>query len=195
MGEGRIAYDGDSREEACICSTFCHCDAGTHIHTRREGLEWRQSAKRITSDIAKDTMVRIVGKYLIQSCIDISVTTTLTKLWRTGCHILCWSEDGSICFSESLCNIIRSEFACPGKVACQTSFHSITCAKNTLDEFLHNGLSVLYDEEFVTLLGQSLDLVFRQRILRNLDQIGVTSKRFFHVVIGYATRQNARLHR
>ncbi len=138
-------------------------------------------------------MVRIISQHLIQGSIDISVTTTLTELWRTRCHILGRSKDCSCLLAQSFGDIVRSKLTCSRQVTCQASLHRIACAEQTLDEFLYDGLTVFYDKKFVALCCQRLYLLFWQRILRNLDEVGVTAKCFFDIVICDAASQDARL--
>ena len=86
--EGRVAYHSDGRMLTGIGSTFGHGDAGAHIHTTVDGLEWRQRSQRVATYISEDASIWELGSHFIQGRIDIAMSAALTKLWRTTCQIL-----------------------------------------------------------------------------------------------------------
>ena len=191
VGERRVADDGNSREESGIGSAFGHRDACSHVHTRREALEGRQCSERIATDVAKHTMVGIVGKNLVQCGIDIPVSTTLTELWRTRCHVLGWSKDGTCRPAQCLCDIVRRKLARTRQVARETSFDRVAGTEQRLHQLLNDRLSVLDDHQLVALSSQSLNLLLGQRVLRHLEQTGLVAQSFADIIVGNATSQNA----
>ena len=88
VSEGRVTDNCYGRPLTCIRGTLRHRDRSTHIHTRMDGLIRWQETEGIATNIAEYAGIGILLQNFVQSGIDITVTTTLTKCRRTRGDIL-----------------------------------------------------------------------------------------------------------
>ena len=150
MSEGGVANDGNGRMNASIGSTLGHRNRSTHIDTRIDSGKWRKCAESIASDIAEDTcLVAKLSNDFANSIIHVTMSTTLTELWRTTCKHRTWIINLIALNTQSLGNIVGIEFACTWKGSCQTTIYGIIGSEHTTDKFLNHRLSILDNKQIL----------------------------------------------
>ena len=110
-------------------------------------------------------MVWICFKYLVESSIYISVSTSLTQLWRTCSKILCRSKSLWKLNAESLGHAVRIELALTWEGSSKTSLDRSNVAHDIANSFFHYRLTILHHKEFIALLCHLHHFFCRYRVL------------------------------
>ena len=174
MSKGRVADDGNSRPLTSVGSTLGHGDRCTHINTRVNGAERRQEAQRIATDIAENTGILVIFQHLVQGCIHVAVTTTLTQCRRTGSHVGTGIKTVVNFHAQCLFYDIWIQFTRTGQCAVELTF-DVLALVDTTNNVLDKWLAFLNYEYLVTLVQHTAHQFLRQRILRNLqDWVGAS---------------------
>ena len=115
--------------------------------------------------ITNYTSIRIFVENIHQSPIYISVTASLTQLWRTSYEIFGWLKELWSRNAKGYSNSIRCQFSCTWQITSKTSNHLCLVANDIANTFFYNRLTIFYNENLVAVFCHTENLLCRKRIL------------------------------